>query len=71
MKDKVLYLTFDSLLDVNDRDSATDVEIKVSERVRFEGSVAVKVAGMPEIEWLETRMRMRQIVHNVGKFCGN
>ena len=56
MKDKVLYLTFDSLLDVNDRDSATDVEIKVSERVRFEGSVAVKVAAMPEIEWLETRI---------------
>lgn len=56
MKDKVLYLTFDSLLDVNDRDSATDVEIKVSERVKFEGSVAVKVAAMPEIEWLETRI---------------
>lgn len=56
MKDKVLNLTFDSLLGVTDRDSATDVVIKVSERVKFEGSVAVEVAAMPEIEWLETRI---------------
>lgn len=56
MKDKVLNLTFDSLLSVIDRDSATDVVIKLSERVKFEGSVAVEVAAMPEIEWLETRI---------------
>lgn len=56
MKDKVLNLTFDSLLGVIDRDSTTDVVIKVSERVKFEGSVAVEVAAMPEIEWLETRI---------------
>lgn len=47
MKDKVLNLTFDSLLGVIDRDSTTDVVIKVSERVKFEGSVAVEVAAMP------------------------
>lgn len=56
MQDKVLNLTFDSLLGVIDRDSTTDVVIKVSERVKFEGSVAVEVAAMPEIEWLETRI---------------
>lgn len=56
MKDKVLNLTFDSLLGVIDIDSTTDVVIKVSERVKFEGSVAVEVAAMPEIEWLETRI---------------
>ena len=47
------------------------LKLKYLRGSNFEGSVAVKVAGMPEIEWLETRMRMRQIVHNVGKFCGN
>ena len=56
MKDKVLNLAFDSLLSVIGRDSATDVVIKLSERVKFEGSVAVEVAAMPEIEWLETRI---------------
>ena len=56
MKDKVLNLTFDTLFGVIDRESATDVVIKVSERVIFEGSVAVQVAAMPEIEWLERRI---------------
>lgn len=43
-----------SLLSVTDRGSATDVG--GSERVKFEGSVAVEIVAMPEIEWLETRI---------------
>ena len=49
-------MTFDNLLGVIGRDSVTDVVIKLCEKVKFEGSVAVEVVAVPEIEWLETRI---------------